>query len=101
MVLHFIFLLFIFLFSKLSANRVAQFKPGRFHRHVQPRTRNRMTKTGMGTPNAHSKIQPTFPFSFFKIFIFAFLPLPSDHQLGPTASLTERRAEDQISRFSY
>jgi hypothetical protein len=60
-----------------------------------------MTKTGMGTPNAHSKIQPTFPFSFFKIFIFAFLPLPSDHQLGPTASLTERRAEDQISRFSY
>jgi hypothetical protein len=91
MVLHFIFLLFIFLFSKLSANRVAQFKPGRFHRHVQPRTRNKTTKTGMGTPNAHSKIQPTFPFSFFKIFIFAFLTLSSGHHSAPTASLTERR----------
>lgn len=35
-----------------------------------------MSNTGMGMPNAQSSIQPTFPFSFFKIFIIPSLGVP-------------------------
>ena len=42
-----------------------------------------MTNIGTGTPNAHSKIQPAFPFSSFKIFIVVLQ--------SPAASFSERR----------
>lgn len=35
-----------------------------------------MTNIGTGMPNAHSKIQPVFPFSSFKIFIVVLQSLP-------------------------
>jgi hypothetical protein len=43
--------------------------PSLQHTHVQPRTRNRITRIGIGIPSSHRSAQPIAPRSFFKIFI--------------------------------
>ena len=48
--------------------------------HVQPRSKNRMNNTGIGTPRAHRRIQPILPFSLdsiaFLIIVAATLSAP-------------------------
>ncbi len=37
---------------------------------MQPRSRNKISKTGIGTPSSHSKTHPTFPASRAAFFFF-------------------------------